>query len=80
MRSISQAIRKAPPTAFGFHQEVQKLKTIVQLLLGEIPDRATFRIDYLRAPLQPYFELTQGLSIACGGTSVSGAQLCASAT
>ena len=57
--TCAQAIRKAPPTAYGFHQEVQKLKTIVQMLLGEIPDRATFRILYLRKTLAPYFELTQ---------------------
>jgi hypothetical protein len=40
--------------------QVQKLKTIVQMLLGEIPDRATFRINYLRKPLLPYYQLTQG--------------------
>lgn len=33
----------------------------MELLLGDIPDRALFRQDSLRRSLQPYFQLTQGL-------------------
>lgn len=31
---------------------------LVRLLLGEIPDRVEFTAPGMRAPLQPYFELT----------------------
>ncbi|KAJ1506902.1 26S proteasome non-ATPase regulatory subunit [Coelomomyces lativittatus] len=42
---LQQAIRKAPQTKAtqGFLQAAQKLLMIVQLLMGEIPDRALFR-------------------------------------
>eukprot|EP01135_Chromosphaera_perkinsii_P010908 Nk52_evm1s2276 gene=Nk52_evmTU1s2276 len=57
---IIQAIRKAPETAaVGFQQCIRKLEIIVQLLLGEIPDRSTFRMPMLRKALQPYLLLTQ---------------------
>jgi 26S proteasome regulatory subunit N3 len=34
---------------------------VVELLLGEIPDKATFRNPQLRKSLQPYFQLTQAV-------------------
>jgi 26S proteasome regulatory subunit N3 len=34
---------------------------VVELLLGEIPDRAIFREPPLRKPLLPYFQLTQAV-------------------
>ena len=56
-----QAIRKAPQhSAVGFKQTAHKFVVVVQLLLGEIPDRATFRDPILRKSLLPYFQLTQG--------------------
>ena len=56
-----QAIRKAPQqSAIGFRQTSHKFAIVVELLLGDIPDRATFREPVLRKPLQPYFQLTQG--------------------
>ena len=56
-----QAIRKAPQnTALGFKQTAHKFAVVVQLLLGEIPDRATFREPVLKKPLMPYLQLTQG--------------------
>ena len=30
------------------------------MLLGEIPDRALFRVKYLKKSLAPYYQLTQG--------------------
>ena len=33
---------------------------IVQLLMGEIPERSVFRQPFLRKALIPYFHLTQG--------------------
>ena len=57
----SQAIRKAPQhSAIGFKQTAHKFAVVVQLLLGEIPDRATFREPILQRPLIPYLQLTQG--------------------
>ena len=59
---LPQAIRKAPTTtAVGFRQTANKFAIVVQLLLGEIPDRATFHDPILRRPLEPYFKLTQGI-------------------
>lgn len=57
------AIRKASKSAVGFLQTAQKLAVIVQMLLGEIPEREVFRQVELRRSLQPYFELTQTVRI-----------------
>ena len=49
-----QAIRKAPQhSATGFKQTANKFAVVVQLLLGEIPDRATFRGPILRKLHRP---------------------------
>jgi 26S proteasome regulatory subunit N3 len=59
---LVQAIRKAPASsAIGFRQTANKFAVVVQLLLGQIPDRATFRDPILRRPLAPYFKLTQAV-------------------
>jgi 26S proteasome regulatory subunit N3 len=42
-RHVELAMRKAPKTAVGFLQTANKLGLIVQMLLGEIPDRDLFR-------------------------------------
>ncbi|KAK2180530.1 hypothetical protein NP493_439g02016 [Ridgeia piscesae] len=61
-RHLVQAIRKAPQfSAVGFKQTVQKLAITVELLLGDIPDRAIFRQPAMRKPLQPYIQLTQAV-------------------
>ena len=40
---LVQAMRKAPQTAaVGFTQTVQKLALVVELLLGDIPERQIF--------------------------------------
>lgn len=61
-KHLLQAIRKAPQgnAAPGFQQSANKLAIIVQLLMGEIPDRSLFRQKVLEKPLMPYFEITQG--------------------
>lgn len=41
--------------------QVQKLAITVELLLGDIPDRYTFRQPSMRKTLAPYFQLTQGM-------------------
>lgn len=61
-RHLLQALRKAPQhSAVGFKQTVQKLFITVELLLGDIPDRAIFRQPTMRNALQPYFLLTQAV-------------------
>lgn len=61
-KNLVQAIRRAPQNgAIGFKQTVHKLNTIVELLMGEIPDRSLFREPTLRRSLAPYFQLTQAV-------------------
>lgn len=43
-------------------RQVHKLLIVVELLLGEIPDRLQFRQPSLKRSLMPYFLLTQGNS------------------
>jgi len=62
-KHLTQAARKAPQhTAYGFKLTVQKLAVTVDLLLGEIPEKSTFRHNKrLQRALIPYFKLTQAL-------------------
>lgn len=54
------AVRKAPQeSAPGFTQKVHKLAIIVQLLMGEIPERSLFNQAELRRALVPYLALAQ---------------------
>ena len=59
---LQQAIRRAAPpiTAPGFYQTAHKFFVVVELLMGEIPDRRTFRHPVLEKALQPYSEIVQG--------------------
>ena len=61
--NLQQAIRRAPPakTAPGFYQAVHKLFVVVELLMGDIPDRSTFRHPVLQKALQAYFDIVKGL-------------------
>lgn len=60
--SLMQAIRKAPHnSAVGFRQKAHKLSIIVQLLMGEIPERRIFMQKNLKLSLKPYYELTQAV-------------------
>ncbi|XP_076437108.1 putative 26S proteasome non-ATPase regulatory subunit 3 isoform X2 [Babylonia areolata] len=61
-KHLVQAMRKAPQqSAVGFRQTVQKLAIVVELLLGDIPERSVFRQPMMRKPLAPYFQLTQAV-------------------
>lgn len=61
-KNLMQATRKAPQSsAVGFKQTVHKLAITVELLLGDIPDRAIFRQPSMRKTLAPYFQLTQAV-------------------
>lgn len=59
---LMMAARKAPQGyAHGFTRMVYKLVVIVQLLMGEIPERSLFNQEDLRVPLKPYFAITQAV-------------------
>lgn len=59
---LTMAARKAPQdTAHGFALTVHKLTIIVQLLMGEIPERASFNAPEMRVALLPYLALTQAV-------------------
>jgi len=63
-RCLLGAIRKAPATsAKGFRISAHKLLCIVQLLLGEIPERSIFRQAGLKQALQPYYKIAQTVRI-----------------
>ena len=59
------ATRKSPatPSAGGFYQAASKLLVIVELLMGDIPDRAIFRQSNLEHAMQPYLSLVQAVRI-----------------
>ena len=63
-RSLQQAARKAPQgSALGFRKTVHKFIVIVQLLLGEIPDRSIFSQKGMIASLKPYLHICQAVRV-----------------
>ncbi|PKS11222.1 hypothetical protein jhhlp_002983 [Lomentospora prolificans] len=62
---LTAATRKAPSSAcaVGFSQTATKLLLVVELLMGDIPDRSTFRQPTLEVALQPYFRLVQAVRV-----------------
>jgi len=62
---ITAAIRKAPQTqlAGGFLQTANKLNIVIELLMGDIPERSVFKQPLLEKPLVPYFEVTKAVRI-----------------
>ncbi|KAK9450217.1 proteasome regulatory subunit C-terminal-domain-containing protein [Limtongia smithiae] len=63
--SLIGAIRKAPQTSYaaGFLQAAHKLKVIIELLMGDIPERALFREPLYEKALAPYFELVKAVRV-----------------
>lgn len=60
--NLSQSIRKAPTnTGLGFRITAQRLLVVVQLLMGEIPDRHVFFAKGMQAELSPYLAITQAV-------------------
>jgi 26S proteasome regulatory subunit N3 len=60
--SLSQCLRKAPTnTATGFRIAAQRLMVVVQLLMGEIPDRHIFFTTGMKTELDPYLNITQAV-------------------
>lgn len=62
--NLQHAIRRAPSpkTAPGFYQAVHKFFIVVELLMGEIPERSLFRHPVLEKALSAYFEIVKGES------------------
>ncbi|GAA5899441.1 hypothetical protein JCM6882_009117 [Rhodosporidiobolus microsporus] len=64
--SLLQSIRRAPSdmsAAPGFFQHAHKLAVVVELLMGEIPERRVFREPVLRRALRGYLEVAQAVRI-----------------
>ncbi|OOF98553.1 hypothetical protein ASPCADRAFT_393993 [Aspergillus carbonarius ITEM 5010] len=59
------ATRKSPSShsARGFYQASHKLLVVVELLMGDIPDRTIFRQPALERAMHPYFLLVQAVSV-----------------
>lgn len=62
---LTAATRKAPSSASaaGFSQTATKLLLVVDLLMGDIPERAIFRTPSLERALQPYLLLVQAVRV-----------------
>ncbi|CAO3656321.1 unnamed protein product [Mucor hiemalis] len=62
---LTQAIRKAPQNnvTAGFQQTTNKFFIVVQLLMGEIPERSLFRQPILKKSLVPYLAITQAVRV-----------------
>ncbi|KAJ9120806.1 hypothetical protein QFC22_002740 [Naganishia vaughanmartiniae] len=62
---LLNAVRRAPAAhvAPGFYQTVHKFFIVVELLMGDIPERALFRQPILRKALVPYFQIVQAVRV-----------------
>ncbi|KAI0044948.1 diphenol oxidase-A2 [Auriscalpium vulgare] len=60
---LQQAIRRAPApkVAPGFYQAVHKLFVVVELLMGDIPERSLFRHPVLEKALSGYFDIVKAV-------------------
>ncbi len=56
---LNQAIRKSPDSAKGFKISCQKAAIVVQLLLGQIPNREIFSDSFMFTHVYPYYKLIQ---------------------
>ncbi|BGP16091.1 26S proteasome non-ATPase regulatory subunit [Rhodosporidiobolus nylandii] len=64
--SLLQAIRRGPSemrSAPGFFQHAHKLAVVVELLMGEIPERRVFREPVLRESMRGYLEVAQAVRV-----------------
>lgn len=62
---LTSATRKSPTSsvAAGFYQQATKLLIVVELLMGDIPERSTFRQPALELALYPYLKLVQAVRV-----------------
>jgi 26S proteasome regulatory subunit N3 len=60
---LTSATRKAPTSAVavGFYQAAMKFLVVVELLMGDIPDRGVFSQPKLESSLQPYLRLVEAV-------------------
>lgn len=63
--SLQQAIRRSPnaKVAPGFYQTIHKLAIVVELLMGDIPERSLFRHIVLKNALAPYLPIVQAVRV-----------------
>lgn len=60
--NLSTSLRKAPTnTALGFRIAATRLLIVVQLLMGEIPERSTFFTPHMTKELAPYLKIAQAV-------------------
>lgn len=60
--NLSQCLRKAPTnTGVGFRIAAQRLLVVVQLLMGEVPERHVFFTPGMKTELKPYLSITQAV-------------------
>ncbi|OAL44884.1 26S proteasome non-ATPase-like protein regulatory subunit 3 [Pyrenochaeta sp. DS3sAY3a] len=62
---LTSATRKSPSAhvATGFYQASMKLLIVVELLMGDIPDRDVFSQPRLERALEPYFRLVAAVRV-----------------
>ncbi|KAF1361885.1 26S proteasome non-ATPase-like protein regulatory subunit 3 [Lizonia empirigonia] len=62
---LTSATRKSPSgnVATGFYQASMKLLIVVELLMGDIPERDVFSQPRMERALQPYFGLVQAVRV-----------------
>lgn len=63
--NLVSATRKSPTVgpAVGFYQQAMKLFIVVELLMGDIPERSLFRQPSLETALHPYLKLVQAVRV-----------------
>lgn len=59
----STSTSSSPTLAAGFLQTAYKFLVVVELLMGDIPERGVFRADVLKKALAPYLEIVQAVRI-----------------
>jgi len=61
--NLTSATRKAPTSnvAVGFYQASMKFLVVVELLMGDIPERSIFSQPKLEFALEPYFRLVKAV-------------------
>jgi 26S proteasome regulatory subunit N3 len=64
---LTQALRKGPKAdsavGLGFRAKATMLSIVVELLMGEIPDRSVFASPELKTILRPYYVITQSVRL-----------------
>lgn len=59
--ALTQAARKAPLSAVGFRARATQLSVLVQLLMGDVPERSTFTSRDTAPALAPYLHITRAV-------------------